>query len=122
MNKKEEFKANFKKRIYRFVLQFIKFINSLPGDRVCRTIGDQLIRSGTSIGGNYFEAQAASSKKDFINYFHHSLKSANESKFWLCVLRDTQRINAQELNNLLTELTEISNIFATSLLTLKGRR
>lgn len=48
-NDKEKFKNEFKKRLYSWVLRLIKFIDSLPKDSVCRIIGDQLLRSGTSI-------------------------------------------------------------------------
>ena len=71
---------------------------------------------------NYIEAQSASSKKDFINFFTHSLKSANESKFWLALLRDTKKSPEKEISILLDELTEISNILASSILKMKGKR
>ena len=85
-------------------------------------MGKQLLRSGTSILANYIEANSASSKKDFINFFTHSLKSANESKVWLALLRDTDKGDKKELEWLLKELTEISNILASSILTMKGKR
>jgi len=71
---------------------------------------------------NYIEANSASSKKDFINFFTHSLKSANESKVWLTLLRDTNKGDQGELKWLLEELIEISNILASSILTLKGKK
>jgi four helix bundle protein len=79
-NDSAKFKNEFKKRLYNFVLRLIRFIDKLPSDSVCQTMGKQLIRSGTSILANYIEANSASSRKDFINFFTHSLKSANESK------------------------------------------
>ena len=108
--------------MYNWVLRLIKFIGSLPKDIVCEVMGKQLLRSATSILANYIEANSASSKKDFINFFTHALKSANESKVWLTLLRDTQKGNKQELLWLLQELVEISNIIASSILTLKGKR
>jgi len=122
-NDNEKFKMEFKKRLYKFVLRLIKFVESLPkNDSVCRIIGDQLLRSGTSILANYIEARSASSKKDFINFFTHSLKSANESKMWLCLLKDSGKGEKEELEYLLTELTEIANVLATGILTLKGKK
>jgi len=88
-NDKEKFKNEFKARVYRFILKLVKFIDKLPKDTSSEIFAKQILRSGTSIGANYIEAQAASSRKDFINFFHHSLKSANESKFWLAILKDT---------------------------------
>ncbi len=121
-NQKEKFKTEFKARIYKWVLNLVKFLDRLPKDIVTHRLIDQLFRSGGSVGANYIEAQGASSKKDFINFFHHSLKSANESKFWLGVLRDTGRGNTDDINILLKELTEISNILGSSILRMKGKK
>jgi len=119
---KNRFKEEFKKRIKKFVLDMIQFIDTLPNDKTCKVIGDQLIRSATSIGANYFEARAASSINDFINYFTHSLKSANESMFWLETLIETKKCNVQEASVLFKEVSELANIFASSILTLRGKK
>jgi four helix bundle protein len=121
-NDNAKFKNKFKKRLYNWVLRLIKFIDKLPKDSICNVIGKQLLRSGTSILANYIEANSASSKKDFINFFTHSLKSANESKVWLALLRDTNKGDQTELKWLLDELIEMANIIASSILTLKGKK
>ena len=121
-NDNPKFKKEFKKRLYTFALRLIEFLDKLPNDNVSRRIGDQLLRSGTSIVGNYVEGQAASSKKDFTNFFNTSLKSANESKLWLALLRDSKRAKPEEVVWFLNELSEIANIFASSILTLRGKR
>ena len=105
-----------------FTLRLIEFLDGLPKDNVSMRIGDQLLRSGTGIIGTYIEGQAASSRKDFTNYFNHSLKSANESKLWLALLRDSGRAKGEDVKWFLTELDEIAKVFASSILTLKGRR
>lgn len=120
-NDKSKFKIEFKRRLYNFVLRLVKFIDKLPRNSVTDVMGKQLLRSGTSILANYIEANSASSKKDFINFFTHSLKSANESKVWICLLKDTGKGEKQELEYLLKELTEIANIIASSIITLKGK-
>lgn len=120
-NDNEKFKNEFKKRLYNFVLRTIKFIDKLPKDSVCYVIGKQLLRSATSILANYIEANSASSKRDFTNFFTHSLKSANESKVWFALLRDTNKGDRKENEHLLKELVEISKIIATSIITLKGK-
>jgi four helix bundle protein len=114
--------SEFKKRLYAFTLKLIEFLDRLPNDNVSRRMGDQLLRSGTSIVANFAEGQAASSKKEYTQYFYYSLKSANESKLWLGLLRDSKRAKPDETNKLLAELDEIANIFASSILTLKGKR
>ena len=121
-NDKSKFKKEFKRRLYDFTLKTIEFPDNLPKDNVSYRLGDQLLRSSTSIIGNYIEGQAASSKKDFINYFNTSLKSSNESKLWFSLLRDSKRAKPDIVKNYLNELEEISNIFASSILTLKGRK
>ena len=119
---KSKFKKEFKKRLYNFVLRLIEFLDNLPKDNVSKRVGDQLLRSSTSILGNYVEGQSASSKKDFTNYFTTSLKSTNESKLWLALLRDSKRARSEEVDWFLKELEEIGNIFASSILTLKGKK
>lgn len=121
-NIKNNQQHEFKKRLYRFVLELIEFIDKLPQDRVTQKIIDQLIRSSTSILANYIEGLSASSKREYIIYFNHSLKSANESKVWLAILRDSGRAKPQDANRFLNELNEIANIFASSILTLKGKK
>jgi len=121
-NDKSKFKDEFKKRLYKFVLKLIEFLDKLPKDNVSNRIGDQLLRSGTGVIGNYIEGQAASSRKDFTNFFNTSLKCTNESKLWFALLRDSKRATSEEVSWFLNELTEIANIFASSILTLKGKR
>lgn len=118
----DKLKSEFKKRLYSWVLRLIKLIDSLHKTIVSDTMAKQLIRSGTSVLANYVEAGAASSKRDFINFFTHALKSANESKVWLTLLRDTQKVDKKEVEILIDELVEIANILAASILTMKGRR
>ena len=103
-------------------LRLIELIDKLPKETMARRIGDQLLRSGTSIIGNYVEARAASSRKDYTNYFNTCLKSANESRLWLELLRDSGRVSSSEIEWFLRELTEVSNIFASSILTLKSKK
>lgn len=121
-NDKEKFKTEFKSRVYNWTLKLIKAIDAINKDESSRIMANQVLRSGTSIGANYIEAQCASSKKDFANFLHYSLKSANESKFWLALFRDTKKMEREKADGLINELNEISNILGASLLTVKGKR
>ena len=117
--------TEFKEKIFAFGIRAIKFLKTLPRDVVAREIVSQLMRSGTSTGASYFEAQSASSKKDYQNYFTYSLKSANESKFWFNVLLESDLVPAQgtkECQWLLKETSEVARIFAASTLILKKGR
>ena len=84
-------------------------------------MGKQLLRSGTSTGANIVEAQSGTSRRDFINFYSHSLKSTNESKFWLCLLRDAKIGDPVKVKYLLEETIQIANMIAKSILTLKGK-
>jgi len=119
---KAKFKDEFNKRVYAFALDVIAFVDRLPAEQISRIITDQLTRSTASIGANVVEAQAASSRKDYTNFFTNALKSANECKFWLGLLRHSGRGDREAINKLLREDTEIANILATSVLTLKEKR
>lgn len=118
-NDNSKFKNEFKKRLYKWILQLIKFIDKLQKDSVSQVMGNQLLRSGTSILANYVEANSASSRKDFINYFTHSLNSANESKVWLSLLKDSDKGDKAEVEGLLKELIEMLKVIASGILTLK---
>ena len=103
-------------------IKIIKLVESLPNDRVCKIIADQLLKSATSIGANIIEAQAASSKRDFTNFLNYSLKSANETKFWLGLLRDSGKKDRGIINPLLDEAKQLSSILASSILKLKRKK
>ncbi len=112
---------DIKKRTYRFALLVMKLIRIFPKNRVYWSLGDQLFRSASSIGANIVEATGASSRKDFINFYSIALKSANETKFWLCLARDSGEIKKDVIVNLLEEVEEISNILGASLITLRRK-
>lgn len=111
-----------KVRAYNFSLEIIRFINALPNKRAYWAIGDQLVRSSTSIGANMIEAQASSSKREFIKFYEIALKSGNETKYWLSILKDSSIELSSKSEALLQEATEICNMLGSSVLTLKGKR
>ena len=119
---KKDLKAKYKRRFYNFTLELIKFIDNLPKDNIAKRMGDQLLRSGTSIIANYIEGQSASSKKDFANFMNHALKSCNESKLWLSLLKDSNHCNNQDTQWLMQELIEISKILASTLITIRNTK
>jgi four helix bundle protein len=121
-NDKSKFKDKFKGRVYRFALDVIEFVEQLPKGQVSTIIGEQLLRSATSIGANVVEAKSAASRRDYANFFTYALKSANETKFWLSLLRDSGKAEKVATDRLLKEVNELSNVLATSILTLKDRK
>ena len=121
-NQNSKFKIKLKDRAYQYSIKIIEFLDTLPKDTSTGVIAKQLLRSATSIGANITEAQASSSKRDFTNFLTYSLKSANESLYWLGLLRDAKKINNTKLEYLLNETKELANILGSSILTLKGKK
>lgn len=117
-----ETKQQLKYRAYQFSINVIKLVNQFPKKRIFWIIANQLLRSATSIGANIIEAQAASSKRDFIRFYEIALKSANETKYWLDLLRDATEIDKEKVNLLLKEVNELAKMLGASLLTLKGKK
>ncbi len=111
-----------KKRAYYFSLSVVKFIDSIESRRIHFSLIDQLLRSATSIGANLIEARAAHSRRDFIKFYEIALKSSNETKYWLCLLRDGFDVDREEAKALLNEADEISKIIATIVTKLKKSR
>jgi len=115
-------KIELKNRAYQYSIRIIEFVSTLSNDTAIQIISKQLLRSATSIGANIVEAQASSSKREFTNFFRYSLKSANESLYWLGLLKDAKKINSKQLDYLLQETQELANILGSSILTLRGKR
>lgn len=116
-------KPELKRHAYLVSIEIIKFTSVLPSSqKVYPVISNQLLRAATSIGANTIEAQAASSKREFIKFYHIALKSANETKYWLGLLRDATNTDKNKVCLLLQEAQELSNILGASLLTMKNKR
>ena len=76
-------------------------------------ISKQILRSGTSIGANIAEAEHPQSTADYLNKVSIALKEANETKFWLLLLRDCNYISEKESESLLSDCYRIIKILAT---------
>jgi four helix bundle protein len=114
-------KIDVKYRAFYLSINVIRFLETLPKNDSFKVINNQLIRCTTSIGANIIEAKSSSSRREFLNYFQIALKSANESKYWLAILRELQPEYKEKLDNFLKETDEISRIVGTSVLTMKGK-
>jgi four helix bundle protein len=114
-------KSEVKQRAYTFSVNIIRYLDEVTSNRkIYFSMVDQLIRSATSIGANIVEAKSSSSKKEFIRYFEIALKSANETKYWLCLFRDALKCDKEKTVALIGEADELSKMLASSLLTMKG--
>ena len=102
---------NLKERTSLFAGKIIDLCRKLPRDYVWRPIVTQLVRSGTSVGANYAEANAASSKRDFRNKIFICKKEAQEKSYWLSLLPRISPENQQGIDELQKESQELTLIF-----------
>lgn len=108
-----QFVEDFTKRSIRFSVAVIEFCNELPRSIASQVIVHQLIRCTTSIGANFVESQAAHSRKDFSNFLQIALKSANETTYWIRLLREAKIGTIHAQNILFTEAQELANILGS---------
>jgi four helix bundle protein len=113
---------NIKHRSFHLAKNVILFIGKQKIDGLCYSLFDQLIRSVSSIGANLVEGVAGASKKDFIKFNIIALKSANEAKYWLCLIKDTMELNKHEIQKFINEADEISRIIATIIINTKKEK
>lgn len=104
-------KYNLEERTAKFGENIIIFCRETAQDTINRPIISQLIRSGTSIGANYMEANAASSKKDFRNKIFICKKEAQETKHWLRMLAQCMPERKDDMRKLWKECQELTLIF-----------
>ncbi len=121
-NQNSNLKSNLRYRAYYFSLDIIKLTAGFPEKKVYWIISNQLLRSATSIGVNLVEAKSSSSKRDFIKFYEIALKSANETRYWLCLLRDSKLVAENKISSLLDEAKQIANMIGSSLLTMKNKK
>src|SRR5437588_8631939 len=104
---------NLEQRTKQFSLSVIKFSSSLPRTREADTLGRQLLRSATSIGANYREANRSVSRADFANKIGTVQKEAAETQYWLELLIDSTLARTEDAQELLKESSELLAIFAS---------
>lgn len=99
-------------RTFEFGVSCLSFLRKLPNDPESKLIRFQLGKSATSIGANYEESQAGSSKADFRNKVKIALREARETHFWLRIFEKLDGYDSDEFKNLLKESAELKNILA----------
>lgn len=106
-------KTELEDRTKTFALAIIDFVERMPGNRASDVAGRQLLRSGTSIGANYREANRGGSRDDFINKVGISTKEASESERWLELISESPHLKTSGSLPLLQESREILAILTT---------
>jgi len=101
-------------RTFEFAIRIVKlcqYLDEKPG--VKRTLSNQLLRSGTSVGANIEEAQAGQSRADFLSKMSIASKEARETLYWLKLLEKTELLSIDRLQDLKQEADEIVRILTS---------
>jgi four helix bundle protein len=110
-----------KRRLKEFALRIIKLSESLPNNVTGRTLGNQIIRSGTSPGANYRSACLGKSDKDFLNKLKMVEEELDETLYWLELIVESGLIKEQLLKDLMNENQELLKIIVSSIITMKKK-
>jgi len=105
-------KYDLEERCAKFGEEVIRFCKQIKITEITRPLINQLVRSATSVGANYMEANQASSKKDFKNKIRISQKEANESKHWLRMISTADETQKEKCREFWQEAHELTLIFA----------
>lgn len=116
MNKRS---YELEERTARFAEEVIKFCRSLKETHISKPMIVQLIRSATSIGANYCEANNASSRRDFKNKIYICKKEAQETKYWLRLLKNSFEEN-KKASDLIDECHQLNLIFQKIISTMEN--
>ena len=114
-------KYDLEERTAKFGEEIIEFCKNIKINPINKPIISQLIRSATSIGANYCEANGASSKQDFKNKIYICKKEANETKFWLRMIVKSNPEIRDKAKELWKEVQELTFIFSKIISSLKGK-
>ncbi len=106
MNKQE-----LQSRTKAFALRILKLVDALPRSPAGRAISNQLVRSGTSIGANYRAACRSRSRAEFAAKLGIVAEEADETIYWLELIRDGNLLPANKLEEVLKEADELTAIF-----------
>jgi len=115
-------REEMKKRTKMYANRIVKLCSALPESWIARTLGKQLLRSGTSVGANYRAVCRAKSSSDFINKLRIVEEECDESLFWMELLVDNNYIKPSRLEDLMREADEILAIVVSSAKTARSSR
>ncbi|MEW5959466.1 MAG: four helix bundle protein [Chloroflexota bacterium] len=115
-------RQDLRERTKAFALRIIRLYAALPQTTEAQVIGKQLLRSGTSVGAHYCEAQRAKSDADFINKIEGGLQEAEETAYWLELLAESGIVAEGRLQHLHAEIDELIAILVTMVKNVKAKK
>ena len=105
---------------YDFAVRTVRLSRHLHDEKHEYVLSKQVLRSGTSIGANVEEANQAQSRRDFAHKLSIALKEATETNYWLRLLRDSETLDVNIAESLLSDCEEIQKILTASIKTTKN--
>jgi len=120
-NARKERIYDLEERTAKFGEEIIEFVQKIPKNIITIPLIDQLIRSGTSVGSNYCEADCAETKKDFEHKIGICKKESRETKHWFRMVAKAVPEMATEARRLWREANELNLIFVTIVKNSKNR-
>jgi four helix bundle protein len=109
-------------RTKTFALRVIKLYVALPKSTEAQILGKQVLRSGTSIGAHYREANRAKSDADFISKIETALQELDETVYWLELIIEANLFSAKKVEPLISETRELNAIFTTMVKKVKSKK
>ena len=106
---------------YEFAIRIVKLSQFLQKEKAENILSKQILRSGTAIGALIRESEFGQSKPDFVNKLSIALKEANETEYWICLLRDTDYLENNLSQSLLTDCNELISLLIASIKTVKNK-
>ncbi len=113
---------DLKIRTKNFAVRIIRLFAALPKTTEAQVIGKQFLRSGTSVGAQYREAQHAKSDADFVSKIDGSLQELEETAYWLELVEEMNLFSSEKLKPIQQETKELTAIFVTISKKVKARR
>ncbi len=114
-------RRELRKRTKEYALRIIRVYAALPKTTEAQVLGKQALRSGTSVGAHYREANRAKSDADFINKAEGALQELDETAYWLELLVESGVVDGDRMKPLLKETDELIAIFVTVVTKLKRK-
>src|SRR5688572_10306695 len=110
---KDEKPHNLRERTKQFALDIIQLYSGLPKTTAAQVLGKQLLRSSTSVGAQFREANRAKSDLDFISKIEGALQELDETSYWLELLDESQTVASKTIQAILAETDELISVFVT---------
>ena len=114
-------KGILNRKSYAFAIRMVKMMKYLQDEKREFVLSKQVLRAGTAIGALVRESEFAQSAPDFVHKLSIALKEANETEYWLNILRDTDYIDNEAFQSVQGDCNELISILVSSIKTLKNK-